>query len=119
MKSQYLTDLLDRREQKISFDKVFSQRNHFNVKVYQKMLLKWKVLSAEEQERLVIDELQISVKGQYISMRDIYEVNYALHNKFLMIGEQMRIEGFDISLRSMWARNKTALNWGIVKKGHT
>jgi hypothetical protein len=52
-------------------------------------------------------------------MRDIYDINHSLHDKFLMIGEHMRIEGFDISIREMRNKREALLNWGIVKKGVT
>lgn len=45
MREKYLSTMLERRDEKISFDKNFSERNKLNIKLYRKISLRWKVLN--------------------------------------------------------------------------
>jgi Vacuolar membrane-associated protein Iml1 len=63
MELNYLSDFLDRRDQKISFDKSFSERNKFTVKNYLKIKIRWKVLQQKDIERLSLSKVEINFKG--------------------------------------------------------
>lgn len=119
MQGKYLSDYLDRRDQKMSFDKAFSQRNLLNVKLYQNLTLGWKVLSQSEIDSMKIDYIEINFKGQYISMRDILEINKSLDQKFITIGENVKVKGFDLSIRNMKNKVGREVNFGVIKAGET
>lgn len=119
MQTKYLSDLLDNRDQKVSLDKQFSQRNNLNIKLYKNITLRWKVLNPESLESLAISKAEITFKGQYISMRDILEINKSLCEKLIMIGENISVKGFDLGIKSMTNKQGALVNFGIIKAGVT
>ena len=64
-------------------------------------MLKWKILSPSEIEKMTLSKVEISFDQQYISMRDIDLINSSIAGKFVSTGQVIEVEGFDIKYESL------------------
>ena len=68
---------------------------------------------------MTIANIDINFKNQYISMRDILEIDKSLVSKFVMIGENIKVKGFDLNIHSMKNKEGENVSFGVIKDAET
>ena len=122
LKPEYLSKLLDNRgDKKISFSLAFAEKLKMNIRKPSSSFedLEWHVCGQKEISELELDHVEMSFKSQYLSLRDINEINHGLEGVFIMIGDKMVVNGFDVEVMGLRDGLSQEVPFGIVKVGRT
>jgi len=117
---EYHTDILKNRPDKISIDVEFSMKQ-FGYKVAGQSV-KWRRLLDSETEKLNLTSVEITFKNQYFSLRDIAQINKSLEGRFVKVGDEICLDGFDFKLEELNREEEsnvdrnTKVSFGVIRE---
>ena len=120
-KDKYFVEELAGDEISASFDLDYAKKNKIlvNKSVQQ---FEWKILTKKEITSLELDLVIMTFKNQYISLKDISEIEKDMlssqENYLMTTNEKLHLKGFDLEIKQLYRKNEP-VNSGVLKKDKT
>lgn len=113
-KSEYLSDFMDNRQAKISFDVGFCAEKNLEISDIRGRKVKWRSMGLSEQHKNKVAVIEVGFKNQYISLRDLKEISKELSHQFVYVKEEIDVNGFDIKIMGLKDLGSSDMKFGLI-----